>query len=59
MDEVQVPIEFTVPEHISPLYSTNLVVQFTGREYILSFFFADLPIGHGDADEQHQHQRGD
>lgn len=41
---VEVPIEWYVPDSIISRYATNMVVQHTGQEFIISFFDTKPPI---------------
>src|SRR5690349_16522991 len=49
-----VPIKWHVPEDITPRYATNFVVQFTGHEFVLSFFETRPPIVLGSPEEQRE-----
>ncbi len=40
----QAPLQFNIPEGISSAYATNVLVQRTEHEYILTFFEAKAPI---------------
>ena len=47
-----VPIEWHIPEEMTPRYATNFVIQFTGHEFVLSFFEVRPPIVLGSPEEQ-------
>jgi hypothetical protein len=49
---VNLPIEWVIPEHIMSRYATNLVVQQTPHEFILSFFEAHPPVILGSPEER-------
>ena len=49
---VNLPIEWNYPESIVSRYATNLVVQHTEHEFILSFFEVKPPVILGTAEEQ-------
>ncbi|MFN8376696.1 MAG: hypothetical protein U0694_27965 [Anaerolineae bacterium] len=40
----EIPVEWVIPTGIISRYATNLVVQFTGNEFILHFFEAHPPF---------------
>jgi hypothetical protein len=40
----QVPIEWRVPDDMIPRYASNMVVQYTGQEFIVSFFETLPPL---------------
>ena len=44
-------IEWYVPENIKSHYATNMVVQYTGEEFVISFFEVKPPIILGSPDE--------
>ena len=48
---VLVQLDFHVPEDIVSRYATNIVVQYTGSEFIVSFFEAKPPILLGSPEE--------
>ena len=41
---VELPIEWNVPDDLVARYATNMVVQKTENEYIISFFEINQPI---------------
>lgn len=41
---IELPVEWYVPESIVSRYATNMVVQYTGQEFIISFFDLKPPI---------------
>lgn len=41
---IEVPIEWYVPDSIISRYATNMVIQHTGQEFIISFFDTKPPI---------------
>jgi hypothetical protein len=43
-NDLEVPIEWYVPESIISQYATNLVVQRSEHEYIISFFDTKPPL---------------
>ncbi len=45
------PMVFEVPEDIVSRYATNIVIQQSGQEFIVSFFEANPPIVLGTAEE--------
>ena len=49
-----VPIAWHVPDDMIPKYATNFVVQFTGHEFVLSFFETRPPIVLGSPEEQRE-----
>ena len=51
MQVKQVPIDFHVPEGVPCQYATNLVVQRTEHEFIISFFQVTPPMLVGSAEE--------
>jgi len=46
------PIEWHFPGNISSQYATNMVVQHTEHEFIISFFEAYPPVVLGDPEER-------
>ncbi|MBI4321049.1 MAG: DUF3467 domain-containing protein [Chloroflexi bacterium] len=44
------PLEWYVPESIISRYATNMAVQFSGQEFIISFFEARPPLVIGSPD---------
>lgn len=40
----RIPIEWHVPESIKSVYATNIVVQHTEQEFIISFFMTKPPL---------------
>lgn len=50
-DAVQVPIEWHIPEDIKTQYATNMLVQHTENEFIVSFFEAWPPFLSGTPEE--------
>ena len=46
-DAVKLPLDWHIPEHMPCQYATNLVVQHTEHEFIISFFRASPPIVFG------------
>jgi hypothetical protein len=48
------PVEYYVPDHIQSRYATNLLVQNTEHEFILSFFELQEPFLMGDTEEIEQ-----
>ncbi len=49
--EVQVPIDWQIPENITAKYVTHFVVQHSVQEFTLSFFEAQPPIIFGERHE--------
>lgn len=49
---INLPIEWNYPENIVSKYATNLVVQHTEHEFILSFFEARPPVILGSIDKE-------
>ncbi len=49
--ELSLPLEWIVPPNIVSQYATNLVVQYTGNEFIISFFEVHPPILLGTQEE--------
>jgi len=49
--EIQVPLVYHIPEDMPYRYATNLVVQHTEHEFILSFFRASPPFLLGSPEE--------
>jgi hypothetical protein len=47
-----IPIEWHFPEHIASRYATNLVVQSSQHEFIISFFEVRQPIVLGSPEER-------
>ena len=52
--QLQLPIEWDIPEEIKTRYSTHIVVQREGHEFIISFFETYLPIILGSPEELKQ-----
>lgn len=48
----QIPIEFVIPDGIVSRYATNMVVQHTEHEFIISFFEAENPFLLGSDEEK-------
>lgn len=46
-EERQIPIEWHIPEQIITRYASNMVVQNTGQEFIVSFFENFPPLMFG------------
>lgn len=44
MQEKALPLEWHFPETLVSRYATNMTIQYTGQEYILSFFEARPPL---------------
>ena len=44
LDEKQIPVEWHIPEQIVSRYASNMVVQNTGQEFIISFFEIFPPL---------------
>lgn len=42
--EIEVPIDWRVPDSIKSQYATNMIVQHTDHEFIVSFFETVSPI---------------
>ena len=51
-DALAVPIEWQIPEDLTPRYATNFVIQNTGHEFVLSFFEVRPPIILGNPEEK-------
>jgi len=51
---IDLPIEWIIPENIVNKYATNIVVQNTNNEYILSFFEIYPPLILGPAEDQYR-----
>jgi hypothetical protein len=49
--KIGLPIEWFVPEDIRSQYATNMVVQHTDQEFLISFFEIEQPILLGEAEE--------
>lgn len=49
-----VPIQFEIPANIVGRYATNIVIQHTEHEFVLSFFEAMPPPILGDTDKEKQ-----
>ena len=49
-----VPLRWHVPEETPTYYATNMVLQFTKREFVVSFFQAFPPLLTGTAEEVEQ-----
>lgn len=49
--QVELPIEWNVPDNIVSRYATNLTIQRTENEYIISFFEIKQPIILGDPEK--------
>jgi hypothetical protein len=45
------PIEWHIPENIKPQFVTNLTVQHTGQEFIISFYETYPPLVIGTSEE--------
>jgi hypothetical protein len=52
---ISLPIEWDVPTNIQSRYATNIVVQASQHEFVLSFFEAQLPIFLGLPEEKKNH----
>jgi hypothetical protein len=50
--QVAVPIDWHVPEDLACQYATNLVVQHTAHEFMISFFRLAPPLIVGTTEEQ-------
>lgn len=44
VDQVSLPVSFVTPDELKSTYATNLVVQHTEHEFIISFYEARPPI---------------
>ena len=53
-DEIRLPIEWVIDENTPTGYATNMIVQHTNHEFIISFFEMKPPLLIGDAEEQRQ-----
>lgn len=51
IEQIQIPIEWHIPEDLKSHYVTNLVVQHTDQEFIISFFEIEQPIVLGSPEE--------
>jgi len=51
IEPIAIPIEWRVPEDLKTHYATNLVIQHTNQEFIISFFETKNPIILGTPDE--------
>jgi hypothetical protein len=51
-DEIRLPIEWIIDENTPSGYATNLIIQHTNHEFIISFFEMKPPLLVGEADEQ-------
>lgn len=51
-ESVGLPIEWHIPEDLESKYATNLVIQNTPNEFILSFFETRPPLLLGTKEEQ-------
>ena len=49
---INLPIQWDVPANIQSRYATNVVVQASQHEFVLSFFETHLPIFVGLPEEQ-------
>jgi len=52
------PIDWHIPDALIPRYATNIVVQHTEHEFVISFFEIPPPILLGSPDEQAAQARG-
>jgi hypothetical protein len=50
-EELILPLEWHLPDDLVSRYATNLVVQHTDQEFIISFFEATPPITLGQPEE--------
>lgn len=50
--QIAVPVIWDVPDTISSRYATNIIVQNTGSEFVISFFEIPPPILLGSPEEQ-------
>jgi hypothetical protein len=50
-EDIKIPIEWHIPEDLKRQYATNMVVQHTDEEFIISFFEVKQPIILGLPDE--------
>lgn len=51
LDGMMLPLEFHVPEGVVSRYATNLVVQHSEHEFIVSFYEAQPPLLLGTAED--------
>ena len=47
-----VPVEWYIPEHIKTYYVTDMTVQFTGHDFVVSFFELRPPVILGSISER-------
>ncbi len=50
-EPISIPLRYECPAELTSLYATNIVVQHTEHEFILSFFQAEDPILLGSPEE--------
>lgn len=50
-EEIALPIEWYVPEDLKSQYATNMVIQHTDQEFLISFFEIKNPIIVGSDEE--------
>jgi hypothetical protein len=53
-DEIRLPVEWVVNGDTSSGYATNMIVQHTNHEFIISFFEIKPPLLIGEESEQRQ-----
>jgi hypothetical protein len=49
---ISIPVEWHVPEDVVSGYATNILVQHTEHEFIISFYEAQPPILFGDKPDE-------
>lgn len=49
--EIEIPVQFNLPVDMPSVYATNMLVQVSDQEIILSFFEAQPPLVIGDTQE--------
>jgi len=50
-ESITLPIEWHIPEGLKSQFATNLVIQHTDQEFIISFFEIEKPVLLGSPDE--------
>jgi hypothetical protein len=53
-DEIRLPVEWVMNENTPTGYATNMIVQHTNHEFIISFFEIKPPLLIGEAEQQLQ-----
>ena len=50
-DQVSLPVNFLIPDNMVSRYATNLLVQHTEQEFVISYFEARPPVVLGGAEQ--------